>query len=156
MGSTRPIWVRLGWVGLMWWVGLDWIFFYSPWWLGQKIPSTQPMHTHTNKISSNIMFYFFIFFFLLKTKSIRMRKIIVYSRITINMYSLLNLLKLISLGPIIYVRERKWASWEEKQRPIWTSWASWPYAINYSAKKRKTKTSILQWTCISIFIFLNR
>ena len=165
MGSTQPNptqpdpcglgWVGLGWTYVMGWVGLNFLLIHHGG-LGQKIDSTRSMHTPTNKISSNIMFYFFIFFFLLKTKGIGMREIIVYSWIIINTYSLLNLFKWVSLEPTIYVGERKWANWLEKQRPIWTSWASWPYAINYSAKKRKTKTSILQWTCISIFIFLNR
>ena len=29
MGSTRPNPTHVGWVGFMWWVGLDWIFFLS-------------------------------------------------------------------------------------------------------------------------------
>ena len=34
----------LGWVGLMWWVGLGWIFFDPLWWVGWKNPlnPTQP------------------------------------------------------------------------------------------------------------------
>ena len=52
MGSTRPIWVELGWVGLDLCDGLDWVEFPFTYHggLGQKIPSTrpnQPMHTPT-------------------------------------------------------------------------------------------------------------
>ena len=52
MGSTRPNlthvgWIWLGRVGLMWWVGLGWVEFFLTHHdgLGQKIPSTRPMHT---------------------------------------------------------------------------------------------------------------
>ena len=47
MGSTRPMWVGLGWVGLDLCDGLGWVEFFITHYggLGQKIPSTRPMHT---------------------------------------------------------------------------------------------------------------
>ena len=41
---TWPMWVELGRVGFMWWVGLGWIFFDPPWWVGSKnlLNPTQP------------------------------------------------------------------------------------------------------------------
>ena len=48
MGSTRLMWVRLDWVGLMRWVGLGWIEFFlthhGGHWVGSKNPlnPTQP------------------------------------------------------------------------------------------------------------------
>ena len=44
MGSTRPNPTHMSWVGLMWWVGLGWIFFNLSWRIGSKNPlnSTQP------------------------------------------------------------------------------------------------------------------
>ena len=41
------MWVGLGLVGLMWWVGLGWIefFFYPPWQVGSKNP-LNPTHAH--------------------------------------------------------------------------------------------------------------
>ena len=51
MGSTRPMWV---WVGLnlcdgLGWVGLGWVEFFLTHHggLGQKFPSTRPIHTPT-------------------------------------------------------------------------------------------------------------
>ena len=45
LNPTHVGWIGLGWVGLMWWVGLSWIFFYPPWWIGSKNPlnPTQPV-----------------------------------------------------------------------------------------------------------------
>ena len=47
--STRPTWGGLGWSGLdlcdgLGWVGLGWIFFNLPWWVGSKnlLNPTQP------------------------------------------------------------------------------------------------------------------
>ena len=47
MGSTRPMGIGLGWVGLDLYDGLGWIEFFLTHHgrLGQKIPSTRPMHT---------------------------------------------------------------------------------------------------------------
>ena len=45
MGSTRPDPTHVGWVGLMWWVGLGSIFLTHHGRLSQKISSTRPMHT---------------------------------------------------------------------------------------------------------------
>ena len=47
MGSTRPMWGGVGWVGLGWTYVIGWIefFFTHHGGLGQKIPSTRPMHT---------------------------------------------------------------------------------------------------------------
>ena len=57
MSSTRLNPTHVGWVGLMWWVGLGWIFFFTHHGgLGQKIPSTRPTHTPTN-FFENIFIY---------------------------------------------------------------------------------------------------
>ena len=62
MGSTRPNPTHVGWIGLMWWVGLGWVEFFLTHHggLGQKIPSTWPMHTPTilSYITTFIIFIF--------------------------------------------------------------------------------------------------
>ena len=50
MGSTRPMWVGLGWIYVMGWVGFGWVEIFLTHYggLGQKIPLTQPNLTHAH------------------------------------------------------------------------------------------------------------
>ena len=48
MGSTRPMWIGLGWTYMMGWVEF---FLTHHGELGQKIPLTRPMHTPNSRHS---------------------------------------------------------------------------------------------------------
>ena len=62
MGSTRPMWVGLGWTYVMDWVGLN---FFGPTMVGWvKIPSTRPMHTPQSTIYCGVLFFIFLLFFI--------------------------------------------------------------------------------------------
>ena len=50
MGSTQPMWVSLGWVGLN--------FFNLSGGLSQKISSTRPMHTPNCHMALKLDYYF--------------------------------------------------------------------------------------------------